>query len=254
MIFVEKVVQMESNATVSIIMPAYNAARFLRRAVASVLAQTYADWELIVVDDGSRDDTWAVASALAQDPRIMVLSQPRNTGAAKARNRAIAVAKGRYIAFLDADDEWSPDKLALQTAFMQRTGATFSFTGYWREREGRRRYVTAPERLTRSALLRRNRIGCLTAVYDRAHLGTVLMPDMALRQDYALWLDLLLRTDAHGLNQPLATLHQHRGSLSSARLRAARATWAMYRNHAKLPPVRAAVCLLTHLTGRLLAR
>ena len=242
-----------SDDAVSVIMPVFNAADVLPRAVASVRAQTWQRWELLLIDDGSSDDSAAVAAGLAaQDPRIRLLRQPRNTGAAAARNAGLRHARGRYIAFLDADDEWLPEKLALQLHFMQAQGAAFSYTGFWRARNGRRHRVRVPAHVTRQELLKGNAIGCLTALYDRAHFGTVPMPELRLRQDYALWLDLLTRTDmAHGLDQPLAIHHRHRESLSASLPRALAANWHLYRRHLGLPPLQAFYFFSLHLWRRL---
>lgn len=242
---------------VSILMPAYNAARTLPDAVASVRAQTYADWELLIVDDASIDTTFAVANSLAEtNMRIRVFRQARNGGAGAARNIALSAARGRYIAFLDADDLWLPKKLSHQIAFMQETGAALSYTGFWRVHADsggkRRRAIQVPAIVDRSTLLRGNVIGCLTAVYDRSKLGDCPMPDMRLRQDFALWLEILSRTDvAYGLDTPLAVHQVRPRSLTSNRLRATRATWAMYRNHLGFPAHRAAWYLGQHLIRRL---
>lgn len=250
--------------TVSILMPAFNALHTLGEAVASVQAQSHTDWELLIVDDASRDGTYARAEALAaEDIRIRLLRHAENKGAAATRNTALAAAQGRYIAFLDADDLWHPDKLRRQLAFMAETGAAFSYTGFWRKYSGAGhaqspgqdpgREVHVPRSVDRNTLLRGNVIGCLTAMYDRAHLGDCPMPDLRMRQDFALWLDILTKTDrAQGLQAPLATHHQRPGSLTSNRLRAMRATWAMYRQHLGLPPHQAFRYMSQHLLRRLL--
>lgn len=240
---------------ISVIMPALNAAAHLARAVASVQAQTRHDWELIIADDGSRDGTFALAASLAAaDPRIKVLPRyeaaPRGAGA--ARNRAIDVAQGRYLAFLDADDEWMPDKLRRQVGRMEDEGLALTFTGFWRNRGARRHEIKVPLAVTRGALLGGNVMGTLTVVCDRAQLGKVAFPDLPLRQDYALWLDLLRRTHrAQAIQAPLAVAHVTPGSLSSNRWRAVGATWRMYRDHVGLGRVAAAGCLASHLVRRL---
>ncbi len=239
---------------VSVIMPVFNAEETLQRAVASVQAQDYPDWEVILIEDGSSDGSADLCADLAAaDPRIQVLHQPRNSGAAAARNSGLKIARGRYIAFLDADDEWLPEKLSCQLAFMQARGAHFSYTGFWRQRGTERHQVRVPERVDRNRLLKGNVIGCLTALYDRAHFGTVEMPALRLRQDFALWLKLLERGEAaHGLDRPLAVHHVQPNSLSAPKGRAIRATWQMYRSHLGLSPIRAGWYLSNHLLRRLL--
>lgn len=246
---------------VSVLTPVWNAQATLARAVASVVGQDFADWEMIIVDDGSTDNSWAEITRLAEgEPRLRPLRQAANGGAARARNAALEAAQGRYIAFLDADDEWLPGKLSRQIAMMERTHAAFSYTGYWRVRgevqDTRRRQVRVPETLDHATLLRGNVIGCLTAIYDTGVLGKVAMPDLRRRQDYGLWLTLLRRVDrAHGLPEPLAIYHQAPGSLSSrgigGKIGAQIDTWRMYRAVEGMGPVRAAGYLAQHLWQRL---
>lgn len=237
-------------------MPAWRAAGTLAASVASVQAQTRGDWELIIIDDASEDATADLARALAAaDPRITVLQQASNGGAAQARNRGIRAARGRYVAFLDADDLWLPAKLERQIGFMQQTGAALSYTGYLRDSGGVQRPVRIPDTVTHAQLLRGNVIGCLTAIYDSAVLGRVEMPDLRLRQDYALWLTILRTVPmAQGLPEVLAIHHRHAGSLSAGLLRGLRATWAVYRQAEGLSRLQAAGCLAAHVLNRVRAR
>ncbi len=241
------------SAMVSILTPVYGAKATLARTVASVRAQDFADWEMILSDDASTDGSWDLAEALAaEDPRLRLLRAPVNGGAARARNAALAEARGRYIAFLDADDEWLPDKLSRQLAFMETTGAAFSYTGFYRVKNGVESAVRVPTSVTHATLLKGNVIGCLTAIYDTRALGKVEMPDLRRRQDYGLWLKLLKRVErAHCLPEPLARHHQREGSLSSARLRATLATWQLYRQVEGLSRRQALRSLSHHLWQRL---
>lgn len=246
---------MPTEPLISVIMPAYDAAAHLPRAVASVRRQKREDWELWISDDGSRDGTVALARSFAEhDPRIKVLSKGDHDqkGAAAARNRAIAQSGGRFLAFLDADDEWLPEKLDRQAGLMLTQGAALTFTGFWRQKGARRHEVKVPPSVTRRGLLRGNVMGTLTVMCDRRQLGDITFPSLALRQDYALWLDLLNRTDAAtGLQAPLAVSHVTQRSLSSNRWRAARATWHVYRQHAGLGPLASGYYLTSHLARRL---
>lgn len=233
---------------VSVITPVWNAAGTLPATLASVRAQSLGDWEHLLIDDGSTDGSAAlIAAAAAADSRVRALAtgaeQGANRGAGVARNLGIRAAEGRYIAFLDADDRWRPEKLARQIGFMAAEGHAFTFTAYAREDEGGRALgtVAAPPRVTRARLLRGNVIGCLTAVYDAERLGKVEMPEIRRRQDYALWLSLLERTPAaHGIAAVLADYRVASGSLSGDKLAAARDTWALYRRGLGLPAPRAA--------------
>jgi teichuronic acid biosynthesis glycosyltransferase TuaG len=241
---------------VSVITPVFNAAATLPATIASVAAQTFPDWEMLIADDGSTDATAAIAAAwAARDPRVRPLPGPRQ-GPAAARNRAIRASRGRFVAFLDADDRWRPEKLARQLAFMQREDAPFSFTAYRREDALGRDLgvVRAPERVDHAGLLKGNVIGCLTAVYDTAHFGKVEMPPLPLRQDYALWLALLRRGgEARGLDEILADYRVAPASLSAGKLRAARGTWAVLRREG-LPLPRALWCFARYAASGLRRR
>jgi teichuronic acid biosynthesis glycosyltransferase TuaG len=218
---------------VSVITPVWNAAATLGETVASVQAQSVGDWEMLLVDDGSTDGSRALAEALATtDPRLRVLGWSQNHGPAAARNAGIRAAQGRYIAFLDADDRWLPQKLARQLAVMEDKGEALVFSSYRRiDAKGRRLgQVTARAEVTYRDALRGNPIGCLTAIYDTERLGRVEMPDVRRRQDYGLWLNLLKRIPAaRGLPEVLAEYRVCSGSWSANKLIGARATWAVYR-------------------------
>lgn len=232
---------------VSVVTPVWNAAATLAEAVASVRAQTRGDWEMLIIDDGSTDGGRALAEALAAgDPRLRVLGWAARRGAAAARNAGIKAARGRVIAFLDADDRWWPRKLEVQLGYMEATGAPFTFAAMRRiDAAGRPLgLVGAPARVDHAQLLMGNVIPCQTAAYDRLHYGRVEMPALARRQDYGLWLTLLARGgEAHGLPEVLADYRVRPGSLSADKLQAAAATWRVYREVAGLGRARAAWCL-----------
>ena len=228
---------------VSVVMPVYNAATTLGASVRSVLAQTHGDWELLVTDDGSTDDSWDALEAFARaDERIKPERGPGRSGTAGARNAAIGRADGDYVAFLDSDDLWLPTKLDRQLAFAARGSAPLTFTSYFKvdaafdgEAVGwapNDRIVRARPMLDYRAMLQQNHIGCLTAMYDRQALGTRFMPDLRKRQDYALWLSILRDgTTARGLIEPLALYRDRRpGSLSSNKLSLVEYNWTLYRH------------------------
>lgn len=219
---------------VSVIMPLYNAVPYLGEAVQSVQAQTLSDWELLIVDDASSDGSADLAADAARhDPRIRLLRHAQHAGAAVARNTAITAACGRYIAFLDSDDRWLPQKLARQTAFMQATASAFTCSSYATiTADGRftGRIRTAPARITYRELLRSNRIGCLTVIYDAQQLGKVFMPLLSHRQDYALWLQLLKRLPAADcLPDVLAHYRVRQQSLSRSKVLLLAHNWQLFR-------------------------
>ena len=252
---------------ISIVMPAWQAEATLAEAVASVQAQSRPDWELIVAPDGTDAEARAMREVLeplaAADPRIRILPGPgRRSGAGATRNRALAAARGRYLAFLDADDSWLPEKLARQLAFMEAEGAALSFTAYRRVRAGQGgagRIVHVPGRIDHAGLMRGNVIGALTVVLDREliepGMGPISMPEIPMRQDFALWLRILRHVPlAHGLDEVLAVHVRRPGSLSAGLLRPSLWTWRMLRQEEGLGPFAAGAATLSHLAGRLLRR
>lgn len=233
----------------SVIMPAYNGAATIARAIASVQTQDDPDWELIVVDDGSRDATRGIVGDLAaHDPRIRLLVQPRNGGVASARNAGVDAAVGRYIAFLDADDYWLPAKLGRQRAAFA-AGASVVFGSYFRDGPGGRKHVPARARVDFRHLLRGNCIGNLTGAYDSARLGHFHQQPIG-HEDYLMWLEVVRKAgEAVGLAEPLAVYSEGGASLSSNLLRSARWTWAIQRHHLNLPLPTALACFGHYLVG-----
>lgn len=225
-----------SESVFSIVMPAFNAEATLEEAVASVAEQTYPLWELLIVDDASSDRSLEIAQRLAAtDSRITVLSSPKNTGVAHARNIGLQSAKGRYIAFLDADDRWLPRKLELQMAEFTH-GAKVVFGSYHRfTNHGTCGTVWAKAKVTSQDMLRHNCIGNLTAAYDRNALGLALQ-EPTPHEDYVMWYRLVaLSGQAHGIHEPLACYRVATASLSGNKLRAARWHWDALRRSFVLP-------------------
>ncbi len=218
----------------SVVMPAYNSEEYVGRAVESVLEQSCPDWELLAVDDCSCDRTREILRGYAAgDARIRVFEREINGGPAKARNLAIEQASGRFIAFLDSDDFWYEKKLEKQLLLFEETGAPLVYSAYERmdeKRPHKRRMIHVPSSIDYGGLLNATVIATLTAVYDTARVGKVMMPDIAKRQDYGLWLKILKRGGrACGLAEPLACLRKRSGSLSSNKVSAIWYTWRVYR-------------------------
>jgi teichuronic acid biosynthesis glycosyltransferase TuaG len=236
----------DQTALVSVIIPTYRSAMYVRRAVESVLAQSHQNFELLLIDDHSDDDTVDVCQSYAdKDSRIHIHVRKENGGGAAARNDGINRAKGVYVAFLDADDEWFPAKLSEQLAFMQQNAADLSFTAYERhdDRGKQLSVVRVPhgEIVSYARLLKRNIIGCSTVVVRRSALGNALFPPLRKRQDYGLWL-ALARGGATiiGLDQVLASYHLRTDSLSASRTDLVKYNWRLYREFEGLSPIQAA--------------
>ena len=234
-------------------MPVFNGTATLHQSMTSILRQSIRDLELVVVDDGSNDDSAAIAVRLAQeDERVRLVRRAESGGPAAARNSGIATAKGRYLAFCDADDMWLPHKLERQIACAERTGAPLIYSSYHRiapdyhasaadfEPEGR--VVSVPAKLTHNDLLAGNRIGNLTAMVDLKATGHVTMPNYQGAEDWALWLAITREHGAaHGVQEPLALYRAEQdGSHSADRLRAIRAVWRVLREQEGVPRLKAA--------------
>ena len=204
---------------VSVIMPTYNAAKYLRGSIESILNQTYSNWELLISDDASTNpETKEILEYYQKkDSRIKVFFLPRNLGPACTRNNSIAKAKGRYIAFCDSDDRWMPQKLERQIKFMQEKKCCLSYTSYLvcDEDDKECGIVIAPKHLTLTDLKRDNKIGCLTAIYDTTKHGKFLMPTIRKRQDWALFLIIMKECkEAFAIQEPLAYYRHRKKSIS----------------------------------------
>lgn len=241
-----------SEQLISIIVPVYKAGAYIGETIASVVAQTYTDWELILVDDCSPDDTCAViehviaAQTPAAQARIRLIRKDRNEGAARARNTGVDAATGRYLAFLDADDVWMPDKLARELAYMRERSAAFVFTSYAYGDEAARptgKAVHVPQTLTFREALSRTVIFTSTTLFDTARIPKedLHMPDIG-SEDTALWWTLLRSgITAYGLDELLVTYRRPAGqSLSSNKRVAIRRIWNLYREVAGLSPIASA--------------
>lgn len=233
---------------VSIIMPSYNAQSFITEAIQSVQSQTYQGWELLITDDCSTDSTCEIVESIAaQDSRITLLRLQKNSGAAVARNNSLSKAKGRYIAFLDSDDLWLPNKLERQLAFMQENKAGFCFTSYHTisDKGTPINTIHVPSTLTYQQYLRNTIIGCLTVIFDRDVVGDIRMPLLRKRQDMATWLNILRQGHiAYGLDEPLSNYRIVKNSISHNKFKAAKVVWEVYRDIEKLSVARSIWCFM----------
>ncbi len=226
---------------ISIITPLYNAENFIKQAISSAIAQTYINWEMIIVDDCSQDKSYHIAKEfIITDKRIKLYQNKENIGGAKTRNIAIKKAKGQFIAFLDADDIWFPEKLEKQINFMSTNNIGFCFSNYEtiNEEDNYLSCVFTPEKVSLKDMYSHNYIGCLTAIYDTSFFGKFYMPDIRKRQDYALWLTMLKKFDyAHSLQEPLASYRIRKESLSKNKLDAVKYYWKVLREVGQLSPL-----------------
>lgn len=206
------------NDLVSIIMPSYNTGRFIRETIESVLAQSYSAWELIIVDDCSNDNTDDVVNQYLTDERIRYIKNDTNSGAAMSRNRALREAKGKWIAFLDSDDLWEPDKLQKQISFMRDNGYHFSYTNYIEideESKANGKSVTGPKRISKHGMYNFCWMGCLTVMYDADTVGLIQIADIKKNNDYAMWLKVCKKANCYLLNETLARYRKRSGSISN---------------------------------------
>ncbi len=235
--------QQYKDGLVSIITPAYNAEAYIAETIASVLAQTYTNWEMLIVNDCSQDNTAEIVqSYAAKDKRIKLINLKQNSGAAAARNTAIQNAKGRYIAFLDSDDLWKKEKLQKQIEFMQQNGYAFTYTSYehFKEvKENIQNQVQIPKSLNYKQALKGNKIGCLTVMLDRKQIANIHFTTQK-HEDYILWLNILKQgITAYGMQESLALYRTGNSkSVSSNKLQSALWTWNVYRNSQRLSVVK----------------
>ena len=237
---------------VSIITPVYNAAFTLRETVDSVLSQSYENWELLLIDDCSTDDSREVMAALSkEDGRIRCLYNEKNSGVAATRNHGIKEARGRYMAFLDSDDTWDENKLSAQMDFMKKKDAAFTYTSIRIMDEHsvptkKERHV--PQSVDYKTLLKGDPMPCLTIIIDtdRIPKEKIYMPEMH-HEDYAAWLNCLRDGEvAYGLDEVLASYRVSSSSVSANKLKTATWQWRILRDQEKLPLLKAFYCLCTY--------
>ena len=201
---------------VSVIMPTYNCGRFICESIDSVLAQTYTEWELLIVDDGSTDETEQIVVGYT-DPRIRYLRNPQTVGAALTRNTALREARGSYIAFLDADDVWMPTKLERQIAFMEQNGYAFTYHDYIEIDEQSKPlgvHVSGKKHVRPFDMKSCCWPGCLSVVYNAKVVGLVQIPDIRKNNDSAMWLQAIRKADCYLLPETLAKYRRRTGSIT----------------------------------------
>lgn len=240
---------------VSIIIPNYNCGKFLEETINSVINQTYQNWELLIVDDCSTDNSVEVIKkCIEKDERIKLFVNEKNSGAAASRNLALREASGQWIAFLDSDDLWLPEKLEKQLAFMTDNGYRFSYTSYEHVNEQTEKLnivVTGPKVLSKRKMFRYCYPGCLTVMYDCSDLGTVQIPDEIANgeNDYAIWLKVVKNYNCYYLNEILSLYRVRNSSLShkSSKLKLTKNHYKLFRLSEKRCALGAFFCVLRNL-------
>lgn len=223
---------------VSIILPLYNAESYIRKTILSVINQSFANWELIIVNDCSKDNSLSIAKEyLLIDSRIQIFSNERNYGVSYTRNKAISYASGKYIALLDADDLWHPEKLMMQITFMEKNNYEVSYCAYQKMTvfEEPKGIIHVPKKMNYNKLLKGCLINCITGVYLREKFSHISFKDTKV-EDYIFWLEIFKEIDyAYGIIDCLAYYRVQKNSRSSNKLDIVKFHWKIYRHIEKLP-------------------
>ncbi|MCS3555828.1 MULTISPECIES: glycosyltransferase family 2 protein [unclassified Sphingobacterium] len=227
------------SSLISIITPCYNSGHLITATIQSVIAQTYTNWELILVNDASLDNTGEIIDFYAnQDSRIRAVHLELNGGIANARNTGIAIANGDYVSFLDSDDLWFSEKLELQISFMKKHDYAFSHTAYQKiniDGDIISKVIQVSKSVNYKALLKHNEIGCLTAMYDVTKVGKRFFKQIG-HEDFACWLEILKDGyQSYGISLPLAFYRIHGKTASGNKIKVIGYTWSIYRKIQKLP-------------------
>ncbi len=243
----------KNEALVSIVMPAYNCEKYVVEAINSILAQTYRNWELLVLDDGSKDNTLRIIEEFSQnDSRIKALPNGKNMGVSATRNRGIELASGEWIAFLDSDDMWEPEKLEKQFEIVDKEAAEFLFTGssYINEEgEPYKGIFEVPEKITYKKLRNQNVISCSSVLVKKKYFEHIKMEKDEMHEDYAVWLRILkLGVTAYGVNEPLLIYRISRNSKSGNKIKTVKMTYKVFR-FVGINPIGSAYFMMRHVVA-----
>lgn len=241
----------KNEALVSIVMPAYNCEKYVVEAINSILAQTYRNWELLVLDDGSKDNTLRIIEEFSQnDSRIKALPNGKNMGVSATRNRGIELASGEWIAFLDSDDMWEPEKLEKQFEIVDKEAAEFLFTGssYINEEgEPYKGIFEVPEKITYKKLRNQNVISCSSVLVRKKYFENIKMEKDEMHEDYAVWLRILkFGVTAYGVNEPLLIYRISRNSKSGNKMKTIKMTYKVFR-FVGINPIGSAYFMMRHV-------
>ena len=223
---------------VSVVIPNYNGSNYIFETIQSVINQTYKNWELIIVDDCSTDDSLKIINGI-HDPRVSVVKLQENKGAAVARNTAIEISKGRLIAFLDNDDLWISNKLEKQVGFMLENDLMFTYTDYYKLSEKGKFHIKCIKKVTYNDLLKNNYILTSTVIYNADVLGKIYMENIRKRQDWSLFINVIKESKiAIGLSIPLTLYRKHANSLSAKKTDLVRYNFDFYHKVLGYPKVK----------------
>lgn len=235
---------------VSIIMPAYNSAIYIEESIRSIQAQTYTNWQLLIIDDCSTDQTVEVVNKMCKDKRITLLQNERNSGAAISRNYGLREATGKWIAFLDADDVWLPEKLQKQLQFMTENDYKFSYTDYRIRLNGAwKPYInTGPNVVTKRKLYNYCFFSTITVIYDRDFVGLVQIADLKKNNDYAMWFKVIEKAPCYRLPLCLSYYYKHDCSISSgSKVKLIKHHYIMYRKALRVNKLLAIILTINNL-------
>lgn len=244
---------------VTIIVPVYNAEKFIVDTIESILSQTYTNWELILVNDCSTDNSTEIIEKYLKDKKIKMITNKVNSGAAETRNNGINVSKGRYICFIDADDKWDKEKLEKQINFMNKNDCAFSFTSYEFADENcipNGKKVIVPDTINYKKALKNTTIWTSTVMFDMTKLSKedIYMPNVK-SEDTACWWKILKKIDcAYGLKEILSYYRRSEGTLSSNKVEAIKRIWNLYRNVEKLNLLKSCYCFMGYAFNAILRR
>lgn len=239
---------------VSIITPTYNCARFIEETIKSVQAQTFTDWEMIISDDCSTDNTKEViAPYLASDSRIKYICNDKNSGAAITRNNALRIASGRWIAFLDSDDLWLPEKLEKQMSFMETNDYAFTYHEYSEiseDGEDLGVIVSGIKRVGKFGMYACCWPGCLSVMYDQKKIGVIQINDIRKNNDTAMWLKVIQKSKCYLLKETLAKYRRRKGSITPPSIKD-RILWhyRLFRDAEKMNKVSAFIWMIINIVG-----
>ena len=240
-------------------MPTYNRGdSYLKHAINSVIEQSYKNWELIITDDCSIDNSYDIVKSYSlTDKRITLFKLDKNRGAGYARNNSIKNSNGRFISFCDSDDQWKPNKLKTQLKYMLKHKYHFTCSAFDVINENGKYIETIypPKKLTFNKLLTNNYIGCLTAIYDTKYLGKIYMSSIRNRQDWVLWLNILKKIKVtHTLKESLAIYRKRSDSISSNKIKMIRFHWRVYYEELNFSFIKSFFCLINNILFHLIKK